>query len=315
MNEQGVEIDQTKIETNGRLLIQYVRSIGGKKKLTFEESELSRWLYARLNEEVDELIVCNPVYNRSYKRAKTDKLDARELAKLLRGNFLRGVYHDNSGREHFRDLMSAYEDIIKLIVRIKNQHKSIYRKEGEKVKGEQIYNKDNGKKLKEQEYRFISEMNYKLLESSETIRQKYLEEIKKYSRKFKEIKRIKSIPGIGDILAAKIVSQVINPRRFRNKYKYWSYCGLVNYVRESDGRRYGREENHGNKTLKCVYKMAAHSAIRGDNAFRKYYEELLARGKNEGSAKNAVSRRIAALSLRVWRKEEKYYDDRVLKTI
>ena len=83
MDERGREIDSTVIETNGRLLVGYIKSIAGRKKLTFEECELSRWLYDILKDEVDELIVCNPVHNREYKKAKTDKLDARKLAKLL----------------------------------------------------------------------------------------------------------------------------------------------------------------------------------------------------------------------------------------
>src|SRR3972149_5378633 len=87
-DERGREIDNTTIETNGRLLVKYLRGIGGIKKLTFEECELSNWLYEILNPEVDELLVCNPVANKDYKKIKTDKMDARNLAKLLRGGVL-----------------------------------------------------------------------------------------------------------------------------------------------------------------------------------------------------------------------------------
>ena len=44
-DERGREIDNTTLETNGRLLVKYLRGIGGIKKLTFEECELSNWLY------------------------------------------------------------------------------------------------------------------------------------------------------------------------------------------------------------------------------------------------------------------------------
>lgn len=94
----------------------------------------------------------------------------------------------------------------------------------------------------------------------------------------------------------KIVSQVIDLERFSSKYKYYSYCGLVRHKRISDGRGYGSEKIWGNRILKCVYKMAGHSVLKGishDNAY------------------NAVCRKIAAISLRVWRKSEKY-DDRLI---
>src|SRR6056297_2734645 len=99
---KGTELDSATIETNGKLLINYIRSIDGKKQLTFEECELGSWIRELLHGEVDGLLSCNPVENREYKRSKTDKLDARRLAKLLRGGFLTSVYHDGSEREKFR---------------------------------------------------------------------------------------------------------------------------------------------------------------------------------------------------------------------
>lgn len=73
-----------------------------RRSLPPEECELSSWLYGLLKDEVDDLIICNPVANKEYKKAKTDKLDSRKLTKLLRGNFLTPVFHDGSKRENFR---------------------------------------------------------------------------------------------------------------------------------------------------------------------------------------------------------------------
>src|SRR3989304_10526290 len=138
-DERGREIYSAMIETAGRLLVKYLREIEGIKKLTFEECELSSWLYEILRPEVEELIVCNPVANRDYKKIKTDKMDARKLSKLLRGGFLVSVYHDGSKREKFRSLMSGYQDLVEEGVRLKNRYKSLFRKGGKKVKGEPLY--------------------------------------------------------------------------------------------------------------------------------------------------------------------------------
>lgn len=307
LDKQGVEIDNLAIETNGRLLINYLRSIEGPKKLTFEESELSHWLYEILHKEVEELLICNPVKNKEYKRAKTDKLDARQLAKLLRGDFLSPVYHDGSEREQFRSLMSSYEDLIRTATSIKNRHKSLFRKSGVFIDGEKIYGDESFiKELKRKDRQFISRQNYKLLMKLEEIRIAYVSEIKQYCRKFKEIKILETIPGIGDIQAAKIISQVIDPYRFRNKYKFYSYCGLVRHLRESGGKRYGSSKIHGNSTLKCVFKMAGHSILKGKSALRTYYDYLRQEGRSHTSAYNAVCRKIAALSLSLWRHNQAY---------
>jgi len=312
VDEKGVEIDSTTIRTNGRLLINYLRSIKGKKELTFEECELSSWLYEILGKEVDGLLVCNPVYNREYKTSKTDRLDARKLAKLLRGNFLTPVFHNGSDREKFRDLMSAYTDLVEDAVRIKLRYKSLFRKSGNKINGERLYNDESFlKDFKRKDYNFIGKNLYHLLQDMEESRKTYTKEIIKLSKKFKEIRRLKSIPGIGVIRAAQISAQVIDPKRFQNKYQYYSYCGLVRHKQISGDREYGSRKIWGNRVLKCVYKMAAHQAIRGNNGLSKYYESLRKKGINDKSACNGVSRKIAAISLSLWKNNCKYDDNKI----
>ncbi|MBL7073189.1 MAG: IS110 family transposase [Candidatus Omnitrophica bacterium] len=312
MNEKGVELDNTTIRTNGRLLVNYLKSIKGDTTLTFEECELSSWLYEILVKEVDAVLVCNPVYNKEYKTRKTDRLDARKLAKLLRGDFLTPVFHDGSSREKFRDLMSAYTDLVEEATRIKLRYKSLFRKSGNKVSGEKLYTDESFlKDLKRKDYNFIGKSLYHLLQEMEETRERYKKEIIKTSKRFEEIRKLKSLPGIGAIRAAHISAQVINPRRFASKYQSYNYCGLVRHKQISGGREYGSRKIWGNRVLKCVYKMASHDAIRGNNKLSKYYESLRKKGVNDKSARNAVSRKIAAISLSIWRNNSDYNESKV----
>lgn len=316
VDANGVEIDNTTLRTNGRLLVSYLRSIKGKKVLTFEECELSNWFYEILVKEVDEILVCNPVYNRDYKAKKTDKIDARKLANLLRGNFLTPVFHNGSQREQFRDLMSAYTDLVGEAVRIKQRYKSLFRKNGNRITGGRLYTDDSFlKDLERQDHNFIGENLYQVLQQLEESRERYTKEIMKFSKSFKEIKRLKTIPGIGVIRAAQISAQVIDPRRFPSKYQYYSYCGLVRYERESGEHKYGSKKIWGNRVLKCVYKMAAQNVIKGNNGLSKYYESLREKGITEKNARNAVSRKIAAISLALWKKDKNYDDKKVTAVI
>ena len=52
---------------------------------------------------------------------------------------------------------------------------------------------------------------------NENIKKKYEEEFKKLSRKHKEIRLLKSLPGIGIIHAVQIMASVVNIRRFKRK--------------------------------------------------------------------------------------------------
>lgn len=316
VNERGVEIDSATIRTNGRLLVNYLRSIKGKKYLTFEECELSNWLYEILAKEVDEILVCNPVYNRDYKSKKTDKIDARKLAKLLRGNFLTPVFHNGSQREQFRDLISAYTDLVEEAVRLKLRYKSLFRKNGNNVTGEQLYSDESFLDgLERKDHNFIGRNLYHSLQELEESRKRYVKEIIKSSKEFKEVKRLKTIPGIGVIRAAQISAQVIDPKRFPSKYQYYSYCGLVRHTQESGERKYGSKKIWGNRVLKCVYKMAAQNAIKGNNGLRIYYESLRKKGLTDKNARNAVSRKIASISLGLWKKDKNYDDKKAIAVI
>ena len=313
VDENGTEVTQAKIATNGQLLVEYIRSVEGSKKLVFEECELSAWLCEVLRGEVDELIVCNPTRNMQYKKAKTDKLDAQNLARLLRGGFLTPVYHDGSKTEHLRALMSGYQDVVDTGVSVKNRYKSLFRKAGLPARGSKLYDDSSLlEDLPRPDQRFVGHSFYRLLEALEKEREQYVAAIRKSSRTFPEIKLLKGIPGIGEIQSAKIVSQVITAQRFKDKHKFWSYCGLVRHRMESGGHIYGSKRGWGNRILKCVFKMATKSVLTGENEFRTYYDELREKGTSHKSASNAVSRKLAAISLSILKTRRPYDETRIM---
>ena len=125
LDEKGNIMDNKTIFTNGRLLVEYVQSIPGKKALALEECNLSSWLFEILKHHVNEIVVCNPVENQQYKKAKTDQIDSYRLAQLLRGGFLKPVFHDGSEREKLRIIVSAYQDVVNDMVRLKNRYRAL----------------------------------------------------------------------------------------------------------------------------------------------------------------------------------------------
>jgi hypothetical protein len=62
--------------------------------VTLEEGTHSAWLYDLLAPQVKKLVVCNPRKNALLKSgSKSDAIDARKLAELLRAEMLAPVYH------------------------------------------------------------------------------------------------------------------------------------------------------------------------------------------------------------------------------
>jgi transposase len=313
LDADGKSLDGQETATTGSKLVSYLRGISGEKTLCFEETNLARWLYAILKKEVDHVVVCDPVMNHLMSQGpKNDKVDAKKLAQLVRGGFVNPVFHSGDEREEFRDLVGGYDDLIRDFVRLKNRYKALFRSQGVRRTGGDFYEEKSFlKDLQKRPARFVGKGLYETIVFFEERRKEYVSELQKQSRKFPEIRLLKTIPGIGVIHACKIVAAVVSPDRFQNKYKFFSYCGLVKHQQESGGRSYGLRTAHSNRTLKGVFRMAGHTVVRGKSALRKEYDRMMSKGISSHAAYNAVCRRIAALSLILWKNGEKYKDDYV----
>jgi transposase len=96
--------------------------------VTFEEGAWAAWLYDLRKPHVANLVVCTPRKNALLKHGnKSDKIDARKLANLLRLNGLEPVYHGESGVRMLRELARSYLTIVKDVSRVMTRLKAIYR--------------------------------------------------------------------------------------------------------------------------------------------------------------------------------------------
>jgi transposase len=304
MDPQGVVLENKTIATNGRLLVDYVRSLGGNLVIAFEECDLSCWLFDILQKHVNKIVVCNPVHNAQYKRKKTDKIDAWSLADLLRGGYLKPVFHDGSSREKFRMLVSGYDDTVEESTRLQNRIKAIKRRI-----------QSNEKAFSAGDPEFILSQFSVRLDQLKQMKTEYENKLTDEVKKFKESKYLISIPGIAYIQTAKIISHVVDPTRFKNKHKFYSYSDLTRHRRTSGNRQYGSVRSYGDRTLKCVFKMAAHAALKGTGCLRLYYDALRNKGLGDKDARNAVSRKIAAVTLAVWRNKKYFNEQMILKSL
>lgn len=300
MKSNATEPKVIEFDSSVRKLKEEISKIKGRKILTIEETTTTHWLYVEVKDCVDKILVCDPYRNSLLSEgAKTDKIDAKKLCQLLRSNMLKEVYHSLDEDYTIRKLVSAYEDLVKAGVRVKNQKSAVYRAIGL-----------NSKKSK-----LPDEEIYELIESSQNRAiSLYMEERDRYIEKFREIKKKKKvikdlcgISGIGEISAVKIYSKVIDAERFESKYKYWAYCGLVKHEKNSGKRSYGKRTARHSSMLRGVYKSAALAAIGGNNDIREYYEYLITERKlEEPAARNQIARYIAKASYAVMKNKQEY---------
>src|SRR6201987_1212893 len=103
LNSSGKLVMESIIETKAITILQFIQGLRGSLHLTFEEGTWAAWLYDLLKPHVREIVVCNPRRNAYLKEgSKSDKVDARKLAELLRAGLLRAVYHGENGLRTLR---------------------------------------------------------------------------------------------------------------------------------------------------------------------------------------------------------------------
>jgi len=128
LDSSGRLVMESILETEAATILQFFAGLRGTVSVTFEEGTWSVWLYDLLNPHVDKLVVCNPRKNALLKDGnKSDRLDARKLAELLRGNQLKPVYHGETGVRMLRELARSYLTIVKDLSRVMNRLKAVYR--------------------------------------------------------------------------------------------------------------------------------------------------------------------------------------------
>lgn len=126
--------------------------------------------------------------------------------------------------------------------------------------------------------------------------------------------------------AAVVLGVVHTPHRFRTKRQFWTYCGLA--VKTETSSEYalvngqvcrskkrplvrGLNRNY-NRALKEVFKGAAKTAASGP--WKSHFDAMIADGARESMAMLTLARKIASITLALWKKGERY-DQKKLKMI
>ena len=119
--------------------------------------------------------------------------------------------------------------------------------------------------------RFIKKLNEDMAEAERTIG-----EMIKLAQELPDFSIIKSIPGIGDNLAARIIAELGDMTRFKKKSELVAFAGLDPRISES-GQNDGDHMHitkKGNKRLRCLLYLAVTCSIRlkrDDNSIKDFY--------------------------------------------
>jgi len=309
------------LETKAATILEFIQGLRGTLALTFEEGTLAAWLHDLLKPHVSRLVVCDPRKNALLKEGnKNDRIEARKLAELLRTNQVKAVYHGEHGTRALKELGRSYLTLTQDGTRVRNRIKSMYRSWGIPCAGTTVYARRHRAewlaKLVEPGVRIRAQHLYQQLDSLQPVRLEARRQRLLESRKHPAVKLLRQIPAIGPIRSALLVALLQTPHRFRTKRQLWAYSGFAVKVHDSGEYRWvrgklqrnreritvrGLNDNH-NHDLKNLLKGAAVSASQRPGPLHDFYAALLGKGMRPSMARLTLARKIAAITLTMWKK-------------
>ncbi len=124
--------------------------------------------------------------------------------------------------------------------------------------------------------------------------------------------QLRTIPGIGVILAMTILYEIGDIDRFESVQKFASYCRLVKCKAESAGKTYGTSGNKiGNGHLKWAFSEAAVLYLRGNDKARRYLNKLQKR-MSKAKALSALAHKLGRCVYYMLKHKTVFDDERFL---
>lgn len=232
---------------------------------------------------------------------KTDAIDCRNLSKQLQAGQLRGIYIPDQRQDYLKSLLRHRADLSTQLRSIKNSIKSLL-----------LYHHiaiptafDNPNWSKEF-VAWISHLTWtestiktcidSKLRQLHFIHTEYLQmanELRSYCRKHhkEDYYLLKSIPGIGGYLAAAVLAEIGDLRRFNKASDFASYVGIIPSMRNSGGTEKITGVTPRCRALLRSYIIeSAWVALRLDPHMQEYYRKHT--GKNPKSIIVKIAHKI-----------------------
>ncbi len=325
INGRGRKIESQEIPTDKDGYRQYFTKWTDKPvRVAVEAGGHTRWIHDILTKLGIDVYVVNPhkVKLIAESKKKTDKIDAKLLAELLRVDGLpRQVYVATGQSRELRDLLRSRRQLINSATCLMNHLRGFLRQEGIKLKPKALCKGDIFSWLTEQAtlpQHFKSILKCYESALAELMKQRHSMDDVIKSYRNKDIDLLKSIPGIGEVASKTIYSAISTIKRFDRAKQLTSYCGLVPSVRSSGERAdYGHITREGRSEVRQIAVQSAHVVLRCTTTeslpLRKWHERV-AKRRGFKAAIVGLARKLIEIAFYVLR-DGKEYDARLLHAV
>jgi transposase len=258
---------------------------------------------------------------------KTDKLDAKGLAVLNLNGSLPAVWIPPADLRDQRELSRTRMSMVGVRTQFKNRIHATLAKYAISIDDvSDIYGKKGRQLIQEALPELPPETRQSVIDQLsllDDVSQK-IEEIEKHIREVVKatpiMQLIKTLPGVGDILAIVIALEIGDVERFASAEHLASYSGTVPRINSSGGKTYlGKVKPDVNRYLKWAFVEAANCVNLQQRQMQgRHVVELLQRvQKHKGypKASVAVARHLAEATFCMLKRNEPYHEPNLKKPV
>lgn len=317
-DEQGRELGVVRIEGNsGSGLAQFLDRLGGISSVALEAC----WNWGKVFDllealpQVAEIAVAHPLKTRLIGEAqiKTDTIDAKALATLLRGGFIAKVHVPAKAVRQRKDQLRQRLYWVRLRTRLRNRVHALLDRQPSLAlpQASDLFGVKSLAALRKLE---LPEPDSTMLREDLALLELLSVQIKAQEKRIAQAnssdaatRRVQSIPGFGPILAALVATEIDEITRFVDAEHLCAYAGLVPITRSSGGHtRHGPLLRAANRWLRWAFMEGAWVAIGCSSYFGAFYRKQRDRGKSANIAISIVARRICRIVFHLLKEQRDY---------
>jgi transposase len=274
----------------------------GSAHVVLEATYRWEWL-AELLEEADyDVHLAHPLRTRAIAaaRVKTDAIDARTLAHLLRAGFLPEAYIAPRELRDLRELLRHRATLTRMRSAVKNRVHAILAKHGIANERADLFGKGGREflttlQLRDAPRRRLDSLIALICDFDREI-ETTTAEIEQRAKADDRVDVLTQIRGVGRYTAMLIIAEIGDINRFPTARHLCSWAGLTPSVRSSDGKaRLGHITRQGSPALRWALVEAAQKITTGSGPLREKFERI-AKRRGRKIAKVAIAREILTLA-------------------
>lgn len=330
-DEKGQVLREWKFENKTSGFNELLALVEGKETEAVMESTGNLWirLYTYLEKAGIKPVLANPSKTKIIAESsiKTDKVDAKTLAHLLRADLISPCYVPTDPIQQLRQFLRHRITIVQNQTRAKNRAHAIFHKyelpefEGTDLFGKAGLNwiKEQLPKLDEADQFILRSLIYEI-RTHNLLCEETEKEIARHVEIVEEVYLLMTIIGVSFFTAMLFLAETGDINRFSSPSKLTSWIGLTPRVHQSGNTCYhGKITKKGSSRLRWALIQAAHSAVRFDPHWKAIFNRISAR-RGKQKAYVAVARKIVETMYCMLRNNEPYrygrektYDEKLKK--